>query len=284
MKARLWVLILWLVLILPGLAAAQPPAPGSFEEESAGITCAYPEEAYVEPVVVTTETDHGICKENPLGCEGAGFAAVPAVVGNLQSPIDLFGVAGVPAAPVTFQLFNYHFNHTWDVGSQHGHTVYNIQHFAWPFKPFARVDGHNYLLRQFHCHNGPEHWVRGNNMNGFFECHYVHESESTGAKAVVGVYLRVPPPAPFVVARQINVPPGVLIPCAPWKYTYQGSLTAPPDGVSPPPYPEGVAWMIPWNNYKDVDVSFRNFLLFTAPHPVLRGPQPRNGREIRIIP
>lgn len=282
---------LWLVLLLPVPAWAQTPPdetyPVEYKEESQS-SCAYQEE-YIEKTVITTETDWEICKaeEDALGCEGAVVAmAGPAapVVGNLQSPIDLFQVAGVPAAPWQFELRNYHNQHAWNVVLKHGHNVYEIQHFAWPWKPFAWVNGRQYLLRQFHCHNGPEHAVRGNPMNAFFECHFVHEHESSGDKAVLGVYLLVPPPVNYVVPPQIHLPPGLLVPCAPWKYTYWGSLTAPPDGVSPAPYPEGVAWAIPWDAFKHIPLDLANYLYRTAPHPVLRGLQPRNGREIRIIP
>lgn len=297
----LTLLSLGLILALPVAARAQNPVethtnqtypdetyPVEYMQESEG-TCAYPEEEYYEePVITTTETDYGICKaEDALGCEGAvvALAGPAAPVGNLQSPIDLFQRPGNPAAPWQFELRNYHNNHAWNVVQKHGHNVYEIQHLAWPWKPFAWVNGRQYLLRQFHCHNGPEHWVRGNRMGTFFECHFVHEYEGSPDKdkAVLGVYLLVPPAVDYIVPPQIQLPPGLLVPCAPWKYTYWGSLTA--DGNNPPPFPEGVAWMVPWDAFKDVDVMFRNYLYRQAPHPVVRTPlQTQNVSEVRIIP
>jgi carbonic anhydrase len=194
-------------------------------------------------------------------------------VGRMQSPIDLQDATRVNQPELTFEYYP----GEWQIVNN-GHSV----QVTVPAGSFLTVDGHQYVLAQFHFHHPSEEAIMGKHFD--MVIHLVHKDRK-GKLAVVAVLLSDGASNPLIQTLWESIPkekgktetisakmdPMMLLPESRGYYAYEGSLTT-------PPCTEGVQWFVmktPLAISEDEERAFAALY----PHNV-RPLQPRAGRVL----
>ena len=152
--------------------------------------------------------------------------------GRSQSPVDIVNV--VADAGLSAIAANYHESATHILNN--GHTIV----FNYDAGSEITVNGEVYKLLQFHFHTLSEHTVNGQHYP--MEVHLVHENETTGKLAVIGVFFEEGAENELLKKYMGHLPEhhdetyeatdlfaaADLLPAGDGYYTYPGSLTTPP--------------------------------------------------------
>ena len=193
--------------------------------------------------------------------------------GKSQSPLDLNAFVRGALAPLKFA-----YKAGGDVIVNNGHTI-QVNYGA---GSGVVVDGHEFVLKQFHFHAPSENRIKGRSYA--MEAHLVHAdqaghlavvaimfAEGTENKGLAELWHSIPDheqeralSAPFDAAR--------LLPAKRDYYRYDGSLTT-------PPCTEGVRWLVlktPVSASKAQVATFSKVMH----HPNNRPVQPVNGRTV----
>ncbi len=194
-------------------------------------------------------------------------------VGRMQSPIDLQDATRISQPELTFEYYP----GEWQIVNN-GHSV----QVTVPAGSFLTVDGHQYVLAQFHFHHPSEEAIMGKHFD--MVIHLVHKDRK-GKLAVVAVLLSDGLASNLIQTLWESIPkekgktetisnkldPMMLLPESRAYYAYQGSLTT-------PPCTEGVQWFVlkaPLTISEDEERAFAALY----PHNV-RPLQPRSGRVL----
>ena len=252
--------------------AAEPTAEPDAVEPPAELDAAEPT---ATPVHFTYEGEEG--PENWASLS----PAYEACAGTHQSPIDLTEAGAQDLANLVFQYQTSRIHI-----KNNGHTV-QVDYDA---GSTLELDGHRYMLTQFHFHAPSEHTING--QPAAAELHLVHAIDDgslpEGSLAVVGVMIQEGAENPAFSAVWDNlyvanataqtvdgeVNAAEMLPAGQTTYRYAGSLTTPPCS-------ETVAWNV---MTEPIEMSagqldaFRGLFEGANNRPV----QPINDRELAV--